>query len=108
MKSMLLIITLLIHSATLFATEIQCQSNVEGIDIVIKKSPQTQLFYLLLFKEENVLPIRLNSSSIFMTDKSLNYNHDEVKVFINLEELVGEVELKDSLFTLSKCKIIQL
>ncbi len=84
---------LLVLCSTLSATEIQCQTNIEGIDAVIKKSPNTGIYYLLIFQNNEVNPVPLTNNTIEDTPPIFRYKDELLFIEINLNSQKGTLNI---------------
>ncbi len=103
MKKIFALILLLLCS-NLWATEIQCQTDIEGVDAVIKKSPDTGFYYLLVFQGNEVKPIPLTSQSIEDTPSVFCYKDERLYIEIDLSSQKGMLHVtNESKVNLSAC-----
>ncbi len=103
----LLPLALALMTTLTFALEIQCNTNYPTIDIVIKKSPSTNITYLLPLSSESssVTPIPLKDSFLTIEESRVLYKHEPIEFIIDLEKESGLLVLDGSnQITLSNCK----
>lgn len=105
----LLATLLIILSLQLQATEIQCKTSLEGIDIAIKKSPDTGRYYLLIFQGEGVNPVPLKSDSIQETKALFHYEDEVLTLKIDREKKEGTLlVINEAPILLTSCKDFDL
>jgi hypothetical protein len=87
-----------------FALEIQCKTDFDSVDAIIKTSPDSGITYLLLMSGESVTPIPLTSGNVQTSPQSVNYTDSQLALNIDRVLLNGEVVFDDgTIVQLQEC-----
>lgn len=78
-----------------YALEIQCKTNFDTVDAVIKTSEDSGLTYLLLMSGDSVSPIPLNNNPIQVNESLFNYKDSQLNLSIDRKELKGSLTFSD-------------
>ena len=90
MKSLFFIFLFSLSNA--YALEIQCDSDLEQIDVVFKTSNQTNTTYLLFFNENSVVKHWALEKQLVENDYlSFSYEDTETKIFIDKQKRQGKI-----------------
>lgn len=86
------------------ALEIQCKTDFNAVDAVVKTSPDSGITYLLLMSGESVTPIPLTSGNVEINPLSVNYTDSQLALNINRDLLTGEIVFEDgTIVQLKEC-----
>lgn len=96
---------LCLFTSSIAALEIQCQTNLDDVEAVIKKSEDTSITYLVLIQGNQVSPLPLFNESITISSNSFKYLDETVNINMNRDLGNGSIAITgNETLHLSNCK----
>jgi len=102
MKKILITLSIFLSCFT-HALEIQCDTNVQDIDVVIKTSPDTGITYLLFLKESTVTPVPMDKTDLNITSQGINFADETLSLSLSRSLKKGVIHLEDQDVDLFDC-----
>ncbi len=99
------IFLLCLLTSNIAALEVQCKTDLDDVEAVIKKSEDTSITYLVLIQGSQVSPLPLFDENIAISSTSFKYLDETVNININRNLGNGSIAIAaNETLHLSNCK----